>query len=85
MVSGLGVDGRWIGRRGTNKRPPIRNFFVCVSTRQKVYRSKPRTPDDLGQVIRQTFAYVPLDFLMKSVGCLSSGSHKFAQNVGGLQ
>ena len=73
-------SGRWLGRRGLHEWPPrspdltLCDFYLWGYTKEEVYKTKPRTLEDLEIRIQQVLNAIPNDILSKVVrsipGCL---------------
>ena len=66
-------SGRWLGRRGPHEWPPRSpdltpcDFYLWGYTKEEVYKTKPRTLEDLEIRIQQVLNAIPNDILLKVV------------------
>ena len=66
-------SGRWLGRRGPHEWPPRSpvltqcDFYLRGYTKEEVYKTKPRTLEDLEIRIQQVLNAIPNDILLKVV------------------
>lgn len=80
--------GRWLGRRGPHEWPARSpdltpcDFFLWGWAKEEVYRTKPRTLDELEDRIREVFAEVPAEFLQKSVEAIPGRLQTLIENSG---
>jgi hypothetical protein len=80
--------GRWMGRRGPHEWP-ARNpdltpcdFFLWGWVKEEVYRTKPRTLEELEDRIREVIASIPPEFLLNSVDAIPGRLQKLVERVG---
>ena len=66
-------SGRWLGRRGPHEWPPRSpdltpcDFYLWGYTKEEVYKTKPRTLEDLEIRVQQVLNAIPNDILLKVV------------------
>ena len=65
--------GRWLGRRGPHEWPARSpdltpcDFFLWGWAKEEVYKTKPRSLEELEQRIKDILGNVPVEFLQKSI------------------
>lgn len=80
--------GRWLGRRGPHEWPARSpdltpcDFFLWGWAKDEVYRSKPRTLDELEVRIQQVLTNVPQHFLQKSITDIPRRLQKLVETAG---
>lgn len=80
--------GRWLGRRGPHEWPARSpdltpcDFFLWGWAKEEVYRTKPRTLDELEDRIRQVLGNIPQEFLHKSTESIPRRLQTLVQNAG---
>ena len=80
--------GRWLGRRRPHEWPTSSpyltpcDFFLWGSAKEEVYRSKPRTMEQLEDRIRKVITNVLYEFLQKTVASIPCRLRKLVDAAG---
>ena len=80
--------GHWLGRRGPQEWPARSpdltpcDFFLWGWAKEEVYRTKPRTMEQLEDRIRNVITNVPHDFLQKTVDSIPDCLRKLVDATG---
>jgi hypothetical protein len=74
-------DGRWIGRRGPIEWPPRSpdmtplDFWLWGYLKDKVYAEKPRTIDELKQLIMEKMTEIPAEMIERVTESVTARMH----------
>lgn len=80
--------GRWLGRRGPHEWPSRSpdltpcDFFLWGWVKEEVYRSKPKTLEELEDRIRGVMSTIPAEFLRKSVDAIPGRLQQLVERAG---
>lgn len=79
---------RWLGRRGPHEWPARSpdltpcDFFLWGWAKEEVYKTNPKTIEDLEEKIIQVLGNVPLDFLHKAIENIPKRLNNLSENKG---